>query len=53
VNGCAVHRFKLTPLSVTPPGKYKRLSLQERIISCWFMVTGVIHFVIEGEFERK
>lgn len=29
-------------------GKYKTLTTRERIIACWFMVTGAIHFVIEG-----
>ena len=29
-------------------GKYNKLTTLERIISCWFMMTGAIHFVIEG-----
>lgn len=30
------------------PGKYKQLSSLERALACWFMVTGLIHFVTEG-----
>lgn len=30
-------------------GRFKQLSTTERVVSCWFAVTGVIHFVIEGK----
>jgi hypothetical protein len=30
-------------------GRFKQLAKGERLLACWFMVTGVIHFVIEGE----
>jgi cholestenol Delta-isomerase len=30
-------------------GRIKQLSTLERVLSCWFAITGVIHFVIEGK----
>lgn len=34
-------------------GRHTHLSGKERIMACWFMVTGVIHFVIEGWVVAK
>ncbi|PSC69778.1 sterol 8,7-isomerase [Micractinium conductrix] len=29
-------------------GRHKHLRRSERLMACWFMVTGLIHFVVEG-----
>ncbi|KAL4858675.1 3-beta-hydroxysteroid-Delta(8) [Chlorella vulgaris] len=34
-------------------GRHKHLSTAERVLACWFMVTGAIHFVIEGWVVAK
>ena len=36
-----------------PAARHKHLSTVERVIACWFMVTGLIHFVIEGWVVAK
>lgn len=33
--------------------RHKHLATTERVIACWFMVTGLIHFVIEGWVVAK
>lgn len=37
----------------TPAARHKHLATTERVIACWFMVTGLIHFVIEGWVVAK
>lgn len=32
-------------------GKNKHLSVGERLILSWFVLTGIIHLVVEGEFN--
>ena len=34
-------------------GRHRHLTTTERVLACWFMVTGCIHFVIEGWVVAK
>ena len=42
-----------TPHPPPPAARHKHLATTERVIACWFMVTGLIHFVIEGWVVAK
>lgn len=41
------------PGRMLPAARHKHLTTTERVIACWFMVTGLIHFVIEGWVVAK
>ncbi|KAL4858676.1 3-beta-hydroxysteroid-Delta(8) [Chlorella vulgaris] len=58
---CAMHTTVFAAIPASPAlckiksgaGRHKHLSTAERVLACWFMVTGAIHFVIEGWVVAK
>ena len=51
--GCASETPRATSPALPQAGRHKQLTTQERVLAGWFMVTGAIHFVIEGWVVAK
>ena len=45
--------LRLLNMLTARAGSHRHLQLVDRVVFCWFALTGIIHFVVEGKLETQ